>query len=91
MIGTAIPAPSLDAVQVAGTNVTRPLDGPVAKRGRVHGAATDPASGQIRFRTDVPSTTRSGTGQTYAFTDAVPAGSRQCYEIAAYNYRPPAA
>jgi FG-GAP-like repeat len=87
MIGTAIPAPSLDAVQVAGTNVTVRWTDRSPNEDAFTVLRRDPASGQIRFRTDVPSTTRSGTGQTYAFTDAVPAGSRQCYEIAAYNYQ----
>ena len=87
MVSSTIPAPSLDAVQVAGTNVTVRWTDRSSNEDAFVVLRRDPASGQIRFRTDVPSTARPGTGQTYAFTDAVPAGSRQCYEIAVYNYQ----
>ncbi|GGM90524.1 hypothetical protein ACFFX1_49370 [Dactylosporangium sucinum] len=78
------PAAVLNSVQASGTSVSLQWTDRSQDEDEFWVFRRDAAGGKLLQIGAVTSTSSTGVGQTYSFTDTIAAGTRQCYEVSTF-------
>lgn len=86
-LATGLTAPALNSVQQTGGSVAVAWTDESANEDDFQVFRRDPGSGMLRWLATVPTGDRPDAGGIYQFTDTVPAGTPECYEVAAAGFQ----